>query len=155
MAEDTSRIKPLREKHGWSRKKLADLTGVHLRTITRLELGQTKPQKKKFERIMALLEKGPGAEAAAPKPKPAPRPKAAKPAKKRAVKPAAAKRKAKPAAAKRGRKPAAKKAVKLWEAYRRPKAEPTVLSEVDLRLINHVLSLNEKKKLALLIALEK
>ena len=58
MAPVKVNIREIRERLNWSRQKLADLAGVHARTIMRLESGQSKPQKKKYNRVMRALRKG-------------------------------------------------------------------------------------------------
>ena len=58
MADDITRIKKMREKLHWSQQKLAELAGVHVNTIVRVESGNTKPQKQKLMSIMKALEAG-------------------------------------------------------------------------------------------------
>jgi transcriptional regulator with XRE-family HTH domain len=38
------RIKALRRERGWTQQSLADMAGVHVSTVTRLELGTRKGQ---------------------------------------------------------------------------------------------------------------
>ena len=63
MRINSAHIKKLREKLEWSKSKLAEMAGVNINTITRLELGLTTPQKKKLQRILRALRTG-GSEAA-------------------------------------------------------------------------------------------
>ncbi len=58
MADDITRIKKMREKLHWSQQKLAELAGVHVNTIVRVESGHNKPQKQKLINIMNALEAG-------------------------------------------------------------------------------------------------
>ena len=58
MRINSAHIKKLREKLNWSKSKLAEMAGVNINTITRLELGLTTPQKKKLQRILKALRTG-------------------------------------------------------------------------------------------------
>ncbi|NQT34870.1 helix-turn-helix transcriptional regulator [bacterium] len=58
MRINSAHIKKLREKLEWSKSKLAEMAGVNINTITRLELGLSTPQKKKLQRILRALRTG-------------------------------------------------------------------------------------------------
>lgn len=52
---DSSAIRIVRGRKGWSQRELAEVSGVSRRTIVRLEHEQTWPQKAKLEKVCEAL----------------------------------------------------------------------------------------------------
>lgn len=55
-SELTKRLKELRKRKGFSQEELAETTGLSLRTIQRIENGETEPRSDSLKRLSAALD---------------------------------------------------------------------------------------------------
>jgi transcriptional regulator with XRE-family HTH domain len=56
MQETANRIKELRSRKGWSQEELAERSGLSLRTIQRIENGETEPRGDSLTRLAAAFD---------------------------------------------------------------------------------------------------
>ncbi len=157
-----SDLKAWRTKFKLSQKKLATLAKVSLATLRQLEVGgDRKPRRKTLKMVETAIKdfeskiastKTDASAVAAKKPevRKARKPKAAKP-KPKARKPVAAKPKPKARKPKAAVKPKTKKRVAPPKVTaKRVSKSPVMITNLDLELINRILRMNAKEKLALL-----
>lgn len=58
-SELSKRVKELRSRKGLSQEQLAEISGLSLRTIQRIENGETEPRGETLKRLMNALEVAP------------------------------------------------------------------------------------------------
>lgn len=145
-----SDLKAWRTKFKLSQKKLATLAKISLATLRQLEVGgDRKPRKKTLKMVETVIKDfeskiAPAKTDASAVP-------AEKPKVRKARKPAAAKPKPKARKPKAAVKPKTKKRVAPPKHIaKRATKSPVMITNLDLELINRILRMNAKEKLALL-----